>query len=451
MPGRLFPDKKGICVNRLLLTATLGLLTLSGCGHQTETATKSETPPTRETDASASTVGTTPPAQEPSRRRAPVPTNIRSLATLPLTQDEIAAGWISLFDGESLYGWTANSDAPWRVEDGVIVCDGSMRGLLNTNFQFANFELRCDFRLQAGGNSGVFLRTEATPANPAVDCYELNICDTHDTFPTGSLVGRVKADKVPPTDGEWHSWHVTCDGPQVVARLDGTEVVHLEDAGEDSRASGHIGLQLNKGRIEFRNITLRPLGGQPLFDGKTLDGWREVPDSASRFEPLDGTIHVVNGPGFLETERVFGDFMLQASARTNALGLNSGIFFRAIRGTKEAPSNGYEMQINNAVLDEDPLQPMDWGTGAIFRRQAARRVNARDREWFTTLLIVQGPRMGTWVNGLQVVDWTDTRPADPNPRKGRRLEAGHISLQGHDPTTDLNFRSLVIFETTPGN
>ena len=109
------------------------------------------------------------------------------------------------------------------------------------------------------------------------------------------------------------------------------------------------------------------------------------------------------------------------------------------------------MQINNAVLDEDPLQPMDWGTGAIFRRQAARRVNARDREWFTTLLIVQGPRMGTWVNGLQVVDWTDTRPADPNPRKGRRLEAGHISLQGHDPTTDLNFRSLVIFETTPGN
>jgi hypothetical protein len=47
-----------------------------------------------------------------------------------------------------------------------------------------------------------------------------------------------------------------------------------------------------------------------------------------------------------------------------------------------------------------------------------------------------------WVNGLQVTDWVDERPDDPNPRRGRRLEAGHISLQGHDPTTDLDFRAI---------
>jgi hypothetical protein len=36
----------------------------------------------------------------------------------------------------------------------------------------------------------------------------------------------------------------------------------------------------------------------------------------------------------------------------------------------------------------------------------------------------------------------DQRAADPNPRKGLRLEAGTLMIQGHDPTTDLSFRNL---------
>jgi hypothetical protein len=46
------------------------------------------------------------------------------------------------------------------------------------------------------------------------------------------------------------------------------------------------------------------------------------------------------------------------------------------------------------------------------------------------------------VNGYQVVNWQDTREANPNPRVGKRLEAGHLSLQGHDPTTDLDFKAV---------
>ena len=49
-------------------------------------------------------------------------------------------------------------------------------------------------------------------------------------------------------------------------------------------------------------------------------------------------------------------------------------------------------------------------------------------------------------NGIQVVDWVDNRPMNANPRNGCRLEAGHISIQGHDPTTDLSFRNLRIAE-----
>jgi hypothetical protein len=54
--------------------------------------------------------------------------------------------------------------------------------------------------------------------------------------------------------------------------------------------------------------------------------------------------------------------------------------------------------------------------------------------------------MAGWVNGYQVSDWTDNRAPHENPRKGLRLEAGTIIIQGHDPTTDLSFRNLWISE-----
>jgi hypothetical protein len=92
---------------------------------------------------------------------------------------------------------------------------------------------------------------------------------------------------------------------------------------------------------------------------------------------------------------------------------------------------------------------VDCGTGGIFRRQDARRVVADDLVWFFKTMVVDGPHMAVWVNGYQVLDWTDTRPPDPNPRKGLRLEPGTIMIQGHDPTTNLSFRRLRAVELTP--
>jgi hypothetical protein len=74
----------------------------------------------------------------------------------------------------------------------------------------------------------------------------------------------------------------------------------------------------------------------------------------------------------------------------------------------------------------------------------ARKAVARDQEWFTMTVVARGRHIATWVNGIQQVDWTDNRPADKNPRKGYRGEAGPISIQGHDPTTDLSFRNIRI-------
>lgn len=359
-----------------------------------------------------------------------------------LMPEEIAEGWIRLFDGESLFGWKPNSELNWRVENGVIVADVGQPGLLQTTSRFADFELRCDVRVAAGGNSGIFLRTAFTPTDPAVDCYELNICDTHPAFKSGSLVKRAQPTKEIAADGDWHSFHVRAEGPHISVLFDGERILDYVDDSPAPLVIGHIGLQMNGGKAEFKNVFVKPLGAQPLFDGNSLSGWHAVDGSKSQFAAEDGAIHVTGGRGFLETDATAKNFVLQFEAKTNGEKLNSGVFFRAMPGTESEPSNGYEFQIHNGYKDGDRSRPEDFGTGAIFRRAPARKVVSNDREWFSATLIADGPHFATWVNGEPVVDWTDDRPSDDNPRKGLRLDAGHFSLQGHDPGTDVQFRNL---------
>ncbi len=61
---------------------------------------------------------------------------------------------------------------------------------------------------------------------------------------------------------------------------------------------------------------------------------------------------------------------------------------------------------------------------------------------FTLTVIADDRHLATWVDGDQVTDWSDDRPADDNPRRGLRTRAGTIQLQAHDPQTDVEFRSV---------
>jgi hypothetical protein len=360
-----------------------------------------------------------------------------------LTAEELKQGWILLFDGESLYGWKAASQANWEVADGAIRVSEGEKGLLNTTTQFADYELKLDFRAPTDTNSGIFLRTSPQPKDPASDCYELNIASPAESpFPTGSFVGRQKGTAANVNDG-WHSYHVTASAGKFNVKLDGEMVLDYDDPKPLGR--GFIGLQLNHGPVEFRNIKLRPLGLESIFNGKDLAGWTIYPDKPTVFSVTDdGNLNMKLGPGQLESEGQYADFVLQTEIFVNGQGLNSGIFFRCIPGDFWM---GYESQINNAFIDGDRTKPKDCGTGGIYRRQNARRVVANDFEWFHKTIVCDDRHMAVWVNGVQVLDWTDARPPDLNPRKGQRLEKGTIILQGHDPTTDLSFRNIRIAET----
>lgn len=433
-------------------------LLLAGCGGASAPTagqqTKAPTAPSvsaaddQPIEAPVAAAETVPPAATPAKAPDPV-AEAKPIPYLnPVSSEQAVEGWISLFDGYSLFGWTPNDNGVnWHVENETIMADSGPIGLLLTTVPWADYEFRCEYRMEAGGNSGVFLRTDVKPGDVKKDCYELNMADAHpEGYLTGSLVGRAKTAEPIQGSGDWKSISVKAEGPHFQVELDGQQVLDYTDDSDAPRSSGFIGLQKNKGKIEFRKIMLRPLATKSLFNGTDLTGWREVPGSKSKFTVEEGVIRCVNGQGFIETAETFGNFVFQGEAKTHAAELNSGYFFRAMPGTEKEPSNGYEAQIHNGLTDGDRNRPNNAGTGAIFRRVEARRVVSDDLKWFTMTLVANGNRISVWVDGYAVVDWVDDRKPDPNPRRGRRDEAGHISLQGHDPTTDMSFKNLKIAE-----
>jgi len=228
-------------------------------------------------------------------------------------------------------------------------------------------------------------------------------------------------------------------------------------------AAGHLALSGNG--VVLRDLKLKPLNLKPLFNGKDLSGWKEYPGKKSKFTVTkEGWLNIKDGPGDLQTEGQWADFVLQLDCISNGQHLNSGAFFRCLPGQYQ---NGYEAQIRNQFTKEpreytveeyDPethkllgkrkvqSTAVDYGTGAIYRRMPARKEVAKDGEWFTLTVVANGRHLATWVNGQQVAAWADNRPLNKNARNGCRLEKGPISLQGHDPTTDLSFRNLRLAE-----
>ncbi|MEZ6104697.1 MAG: DUF1080 domain-containing protein [Pirellulaceae bacterium] len=148
-----------------------------------------------------------------------------------LREDEVQAGWLELFDGETLQGWKNEGDANFVVQEGRIVADtGTAPCLLRTTTQFDDYELTVDFRFTETTNSGVFLRTPPTPTNPTVDCFEVNIAQpTVSPFPTGSLVGR-EANPIELDTDQWHRMSMTIQGGSLRVIVDGERITQVDSA-----------------------------------------------------------------------------------------------------------------------------------------------------------------------------------------------------------------------------
>jgi Domain of Unknown Function (DUF1080) len=332
-----------------------------------------------------------------------------------LTEKEVADGWILLFDGETTFGWTGKAE----VKDGTLKL---------VNMESASFsvplpagEVVCEVencRVSAG--TGLKILVEVVgPDGPFATVSASRV-------KTGNRIETVVQDR---STANAKSSKGTIEGPTVSVAWTFT----LE------------GLKNGGGRA--RSIKFRPADSQRLFNGKDLSGWKVFQDekrAKSTWEvTAAGELSLKNGPGDLQTEKQFDNFLLQLECKTNGAALNSGVFFRCIADQYQ---NGYEMQIQNAYKDGDRTKPADFGTGAIYRRIPARKVVSNDQEWFSMTLLAHGPNIATWVNGYPVLNWKDERAPNDNPRQGLRTAKGHLSIQGHDPTTDLLFRNIRIVE-----
>ncbi len=314
-----------------------------------------------------------------------------------LTAKEIAEGRLMLFDGETTFGWKIEGEA--AVKDGQLILGGTKA-----------------------------TTATCTTAFPASQVWlGLEFASTLSDEKVPRLTLNSGAENIIPfsTPGELVGYPVS----------------------SELRTQVRFTVQPNT-TLKIGTVHLDPAPREKLFAGKNLDGWKvndaDPKRKASKWDvTAEGEMSLKNGPGDLVTEKEFDNFVLQLECKTLGDSLNSGVFFRCIPGQYQ---NGYEAQIHNGFIDKDRTKPKDFGTGAIYRRVATRKVVANDKEWFTMTVVADGKHMATWVNGYQTVDWTDDRKENENPRNGYRAEKGPISLQGHDPTTDILFKNIRIAE-----
>jgi hypothetical protein len=221
----------------------------------------------------------------------------RLLPTLPLfvllcstpttpsadTQDkEPPAGFQALFNGKDLTGWKAYGGKMevWGAEKGLLYVQGGGGGWLLTEKEYDDFELRLEYKIPEKGNSGVALRAPLS-GNVSYSGMEIQILDDawylnpanykglKRTQLTGSIYGVVPPSKeaIKPS-GEWNTMHITARGRQITVEINGTKVVdanlddHKDQAKEHPgilRTTGHLGVQSHDGRVEFRNLYVKPL------------------------------------------------------------------------------------------------------------------------------------------------------------------------------------------------
>lgn len=227
--------------------------------------------------------------------REPIPSDTRVSSSLPrdtLPTEEREQGFRLLFDGETMNGWRGfrREDVPsaWVVQDGALhfTGEGSRedRGDVITVEQFGDFELRLDWKIAPGGNSGIFFRVSETTDTPYQSGPEMQVLDDgghvdgqNPTTSAGSnyALHAPSSSTIRPV-GEWNEIRILVDGGHVEHWVNGRKVVEYELGSEDwerlvadskfaqwpdygRHPVGHIGLQDHGNPVWYRNIRIRPI------------------------------------------------------------------------------------------------------------------------------------------------------------------------------------------------
>ena len=393
-----------------------------------------------------------------------------------LTEAEVAEGWQLLFDGESLDNWkayNAEGTGSWLVEDGLLAASGTgsdSEGYIITKKQYKNFDLKFDWKIAEGGNSGVLyhvIESERYPT-PYLTGPEYQLVDDVG-FPseleewqkTGADYAMYVPDREKKTlnpAGEWNTSRIVFDNGHVEHWLNGEKILEFEawtdewfelkNSGKWENAPdyglssvGHISLQDHGSRIWFRNMKIKELPEEEqepvnLFNGENLDGWVEYGNELWYVE--DGLLVCESGPeeqyGYLATEKFYKDFDLSVDFKQVSDG-NSGIFFRSVfEGTRVT---GWQVEVAPPDHDSGGIYE-SYGRGWLEQIPEENEGYLKEGEWNTMRIKVVGPKVTTWLNGNLMVELDDPKIGKAN---------GRIALQIHDGGgIKVLWRNLVVQE-----
>jgi hypothetical protein len=182
-------------------------------------------------------------------------------------------------------------------------------------------------------------------------------------------------------------------------------------------------------------------GWQLLFDGKTLNGWK-ASENPGVFSVQDGILVVFGKRSHLfytgpVANAQFKNFELTLDIKTFPKA-NSGVYFHTEYQESGWPAKGYEVQVNNTHKD------VRKGAG-LYAIKDNLEAPAKDEEWYTMRIKVEGKRAQTFVNGKQIVDYTEeAKPERPEAMKGRLITSGTFAIQGHDPESKVMYRNIKV-------
>jgi hypothetical protein len=208
-------------------------------------------------------------------------------------------------------------------------------------------------------------------------------------------------------------------------------------------------------------------GWQALFDGKSLNGWRQVNGTAS-YEIIDGEIVGTTRTGtpnsFLATEKLYGDFVLEFDVKQSVGPTNSGVQFRSqskpdvMQGRVHGPQfdlDPSDRQWTGGLYDE--AMSGWWYPGTLNPQPGVYKMD----EWNQVRIEAIGPSMRTWVNGVltaYVLDSTykegfialQVHSIDKAEDAGRKIHWRNIRINEHAKPTPA-VASIFVRNTQPND
>jgi hypothetical protein len=395
-------------------------------------------------------------------------------------------GFVALFNGEDLTGWKGLVGSPksrremgrkklaeaqaradedmqehWKVVDGALCFDGKGHSLCTAR-DYSDFEMLVDWKIEKGGDSGIYLR-----GSPQVQIWDTALRRVGAQVGSGGLYNNKKNPSKPDRIadrpvGQWNTFRIVMTGAKVTVYLNGIKVVNnvvMENYWERDKPiypNGQIELQSHGSRLYFRNVFIREItnelneqeekdGFELMFNGENLTGWQ---GNTKGYVVKDGMILVEPelGGGNLYTAKEYGDFIMRFEFKLTP-GANNGLGIRTPLNVNAA-YNGMELQILDNTADKyKNLKPYQFH-GSIYGVVPAKVGYLKPvGDWNYEEVIAKGNQITVKLNGTTIVDADIKKASTPKTMDGRdhpglKRKKGFIAFCGHGDK--LAFRSLRI-------